>query len=202
MTDTDKFLKLFGTVFFSVGVLMLIISLGIVRTTGDFIACGGTLILSIVFGGVGGGLLIAQIKKRKERQKILSEGTRYTGKIHSYVEDKSCTMNGDYPINLNVHYFDHRGTEREAIIPTGFTKGSGEYPIGATIDIIALGTNYTWDKDSVRFERIFGEEELMDDKPLQHASMVGVSCKSCGASFSAAKGYVNKCPYCGGSINC
>ena len=44
----------------------------------------------------------------------------------------------------------------------------------------------------------------MDDKPLDPSKIdkIAVSCPHCGASFSAAKGYVGKCPYCGGVVNC
>lgn len=202
MNDSDKFLMLFGGIFFGVGVIATAIGIGILAFTGSFIAGGIPLLIGIIFGAIGGGILGVQIKKGRGRKKILSEGTRFTGKIYGYVEDKNCTMNGDYLVNIKVHYFDKMGTEREAIIPTGFTKGSGDYPIGATIDIIALGTEYSWDKNSVRFEEIYREDELMDDKPLVNQNMVAISCKNCGASFSAAKGYVSKCPYCGGSINC
>ena len=48
-----------------------------------------------------------------------------------------------------------------------------------------------------------GEEELMDDKPVDpmQLKMVAVSCPNCGSSFQAATGYSSKCPYCGSYIN-
>lgn len=183
---------------------MLLVGIYIFAASDDIFAAAVPVLMGLVFAATGGGILVAQIKKSKERKKIAAEGTRFIGKIHSYIEDKSCTMNGDYLVNIKVHYYDKAGIEREAIIPTGFTKGSGDYPIGATIDIIALGTRYSWDKDSVRYERIFGEDDLMDDKPINagNLDMTAVTCSKCGASFTATKGYVSKCPYCGSSTNC
>lgn len=204
MNESEKFLKMFGGIFFAVGVLVGGIGIGLLFISDILFAAAIPLLLGLVFGAIGGGILISQFKKSAARKTVEENGDRFTGKIYGYVEDKSCTMNGDYLINIKVHYFDKNGMEREAIIPTGFTRGSGDFPIGATIDIIALNTSYTWVKNSVRFEHIYGEEELMDDKPLDPSKidMIAVSCPNCGASFSAAKGYTSKCPYCGSSINC
>lgn len=203
MNATEKFMRMFGSIFFAVGVITLITGIFSFGSTGDILGDVISVSLGVVFSGIGGGIYIAQMKKGKKRKQINEEGTRYTGKIYGYVEDKNCTMNGDYPVNIIVHYFDKAGVEREAYVPTGFIKGSGDYPIGATIDIMVLGTEYTWDKDSVRYEKIDGEEELMDDKPVtpDKNSMIAVSCASCGASYTAVKGYVSKCPYCGSSTN-
>lgn len=204
MSEDEKFLRLFGSIFFAIGIFVVIISIGLFFTEDVWFAAAIPLLIGVVFSIVGGGILIPQINKGRNRKRIMESGTRYTGKIYGYVEDKSCTMNGDYLVNIKVHYFDKSGIEREAIIPTGFTKGSGDYPIGATIDIISLNNQYSWIKDSVRFEKIYREEELMDDKPINPLllNMTAICCTSCGASFSAAKGYVSRCPYCGKAINC
>ena len=113
-------------------------------------------------------------------------------------------INDTYPINTKVRYFDEYNTEREVIVPTGFLRGSGDFPIGATIDIIVLGLDCTWVKNSVRYEHIDREEELMDNKPLDPAlrEVVAVTCNHCAATFMATKGYVSICPYCGNQINC
>lgn len=204
MNDSDKFFYLFGGIFFSIGAVLFTVGAAVLFATHIFIAGGIPMLIGLIFASIGGGFLLAQIKKKHRRQAIIRNGTRFVGKIYGYVEDTSYTLNGAFPYNIKVHYFDQSGTEREALIPTRFTKGTGGYPIGATIDIYVLGTTYSWDKDSVRFEHIDGEEELMDDLPLDPMKInaIAVNCNSCGASFSAAKGYVSKCPYCGSSINC
>lgn len=203
MSDSDKFLKLIGGIFFSIGVLVFVIGISLFVTLFEIFGSLICILIGGVFGAIGGGILISQIKRARAQRKIEKQGKKYTGKIYGYVEDHSCTMNGAYLYNIKVHYFDEKGIEREAIVNTGFTKGTGDYPIGATIDIIALGSAYTWVKDSVRYEKIYGEEELMDDKPIDPSliNMVAVSCPHCGASFSAAKGYVCTCAYCGGAID-
>ena len=204
MNESEKFLKMIGGIFLSIGLLVGAIGVALIITISEWFAGGIPLLIGVIFSAVGGGILISQFKISSKRKKIENEGEHFTGKIYGYVEDKSCTMNGDYLINIKVHYFDRKGIEREAIIPTGFTRGSGDYPIGATIDIIALNTSYSWVKGSVRYEHIYGEEELMDDKPLdpRMIDMIAVSCPNCGASFSAAKGFTSKCPYCGSAIDC
>ena len=74
-------------------------------------------------------------------------------------------VNGRFPVNVIVHYFDKNQIEREAVIPTAFEKGASTYPIGMTMDIYEYQGKYGWDPDSVRDEILPGEQELMDDKP-------------------------------------
>lgn len=204
MNDSEKFMRLFGLIFFLTGVLTFISGVITLCVSHDLFAGGIPIMLGIVFGVVGGGVLLVGIKKNKERKNVAANGTRYTGKIYGYVENRSYTMNGDFTVNIKVRYFDEMHVEREALLPTEFVKGNGDYPIGATIDFFVLGSSYSWDPKSVRYEKIEGEEELMDSKPIDPGkiTMTAVSCPMCGASFSAAKGYVSKCPYCGGSVEC
>lgn len=203
MNESEKFLTMFGSIFGGIGVLMLVVGIGIIAGTGGLFGGGMPLLMGIIFASIGFGVMIPQLKSASRRKQISNTGTKYTGKIYGYLEDKGCTMNGDYLINIKVHYFDEYGTEREAVIPTGFTRGSGEYPIGATIDIVGMGTEYAWDKNSVRYEVIDREDELMDDKPINVGAlaMTSITCPGCGATFAATKGYVSRCPYCGGTTN-
>lgn len=203
MNDSEKFLVMFGGIFFAVGIIVLLIGLVLIFGPGELAASAICILIGFIFMAVGGGILFAQLKGISKRKKASKAGKKYTGKIYGYVEDKRAIVNNDYLVNIKVHYFDENGIEREAVIPTGFAKGSGDYPIGATIDIIALGSVYSWDKNSVRYEHIDREEELMDNKPLDPKliDMVAVTCPYCGAKFSAAKGYVCNCAYCGAAIN-
>lgn len=203
MNDDMKFTNLFGGAFFGTGVLLLISALTVLLAGGGVVGAGVPALLGVVFGSVGGGFLIHNMKTKKKMKKILAVGERFTGKIYGYVEDKSFTMNGDFLVNTKVRYFDESNVEREAILITRFTKGKASFPIGATIDIAQLGTDFTWVPDSIRYEHIFREEELMDDKPLlpEHVKMIAVHCDSCSASYVAAWGYAAKCPYCGTMVN-
>ena len=67
------------------------------------------------------------------------------------------------------------GIEREAIIPTGFTRGSGDYPIGATIDkggnvfgydFIESGENSVLKEGIVDFDKIieYNENRLSENE--------------------------------------
>lgn len=203
MNDSEKFLVMFGSIFFSTGIIVLLFGLVLILGSGELFAFAICILIGLVFTAVGGGILFVQLKGISKRKKVAKTGKKYTGKIYGYVEDKRAMVNNDYLVNIKVHYFDEKGIEREAVIPTGFSKGSGDYPIGATIDIIALGSVYSWDKKSVRYEHIDREEELMDNKPLDPKliNMVAVTCPYCGAKFSAAKGYVCNCAYCGAAID-
>lgn len=144
-------------------------------------------------------ILVMAIRKKMLRVK----GHRYSGKIYGYVDNTSFTLNGAYTLNTKVHYFDSTGVEREAIIPTSFPRGSNQYPIGMTIDIIEYHGKYEYDPKSVRNERLSREDELMDNKPIDMNSVetMAVTCPNCSASFHAAIGYANNCPYCGSAIN-
>ena len=203
MNEQDKFAVLIGGVFFPTGAFVIVMGALLLHSGNEIEACMVVFFLGAIFCCLGGGVLLTQMKKANKRKKVATEGIIYTGKIYGYVEDKTCTINDSFPINTKVRYFDEDGKEREVIIKTGFLKGNGDFPIGATIDIKVLGVSTTWVPGSVRYEHISREEELMDDKPInQVMNMTAVVCDCCGASFTAAKGYVSKCPYCGASINC
>lgn len=202
MNESEKFNLLFGGIFGGIGVVLTVTSV-VLFILREWFPAGVCTLLAVVFGAIGAGFLIALLKTLRKRKRVDKNGKSYTGKIYGYVEDKSFTMNGDYLVNTQVRYFDEEGTEREALIQTRFVKGTGDYPIGATIDIKQLGNEYSWDKNSVRYETIDREDELMDNKPLDPKliNMVAVECKKCGAGFTAAKGYVCTCPYCGNPID-
>ena len=72
-----------------------------------------------------------------------------------------------------------------------------------TMDIYEYQGKYGWDPDSVRDEILSGEQELMDDKPVDPSKlrMTAVQCPNCGASYQAAAGYTGRCPYCGSYHN-
>lgn len=199
MRSVDKILLGLGSSFAFAGLVMLII--------GIFAFSGSELAFFCVFAGffivIGGGFLFFVWKNRMKQRQLLKQGTRFRAKIYGYVEDRSCSVNNSFPLNTKVRYFDLQGVERESILPTGFSKGSGDFPIGATIDIYVLGSSCTWVKGSVRFEHIPYEEELMDNKPINtnELTMIAVTCPSCGASYKAATGYVSTCPYCGHAVN-
>lgn len=202
MNDSQKFQTLFGGIFFGVGVILLFAGIIVIALGGGI---GGIIPLgmSLIFGGIGAGFLIHSYRTSIRMKKILKAGTRYIGKIHSYIENKSVVVNGDYLLNTKVHYFDNNGIEREAVINTMFIKGSSDFPIGATIDIVEYKGKYSWVPGSVRYEIIPREAELMDNKPIDPTmvNMIAIICPGCGVSFSTAQGYVARCPYCGGAIN-
>ncbi len=185
-----------GTSFFFMGAIIMTV----------FIATGGIgafILIPALFAVIGIVFLVVGIKMFIADKKIKSKGTKYKAKIYSYVDNTSVVVNGTFTINCKVHFWDKNGIEKEAVIPTGFSRGSNEYPIGMTIDIYEYEGRYDFDKHSVRSEVLDREDELMDDKPVDRAEvrMVAISCQSCGITYEAVAGYSASCPYCGHHIN-
>ena len=156
-------------------------------------------LLPLIFVVVGIALIIHAIRRIFMNRKIVEKGKRISAKIYGYVEDKSTTVNGTYAVNTVVHYFDINGKECEAILETGFLRGSNEFPIGMTVDIYEYNGSIGYDKASVRSETIPREARLMHKKQINTDEMevIAIECKNCGASFCVTKGYAKKCPYCG-----
>ncbi|MGN0592583.1 MAG: hypothetical protein ACI4JQ_05005 [Ruminococcus sp.] len=159
------------------------------------------LLIPALFFLVGCAFTISVFISIAKTNQIRKKGTRYAAKIYSYVKDYSVMVNGKPQINLKVRYYT--GQVKEALIPTGFASGSQKYPIGYTMDIFEYRGKFSWDSTSVRNEQLPHEEELMSDKPVEpeKLNIVAVTCNCCGATYQAAAGYTNRCPYCGNYIN-
>lgn len=191
-----KILAAMGAFFIMIGLLISTI----------FAAIEGfsvSILIPMMFVVIGICFVLGVVIQKNKKRKIIRKGKKYAAKIYGYVKDTSVLVNGSYPINVKVHYFDENHVEREAIIPTGFPAGSNQYAIGMTMDIYEYRGRYNWDPASVRNEVLKGEAELMDDKPVEpeKLNLIAVNCPNCGSSFQAAKGYASKCPYCSGYIN-
>ena len=185
MNAAHKIVVLVGSIFLAVGVFVGII-FAIVAEPGKFplamLSLPGSFLL------IGGGMDIVVAILVHNKKMIVKKGVKYPAKIYGYTENTSVKVNNTYMIDTIVHYFDSYHVEREAIIPTGFTRGAGMYPIGLTIDIFEYNGKYGYDPDSVR------------DAP-DKLRLVAVRCPNCGSSFRAATGYSSKCPYCGSYMN-
>lgn len=164
---------------------------------------GVFVLIPLLFVVIGIGFIIGYIKMTIAENEPKKKGQKYSGKIYGYVENKAVVVNDDFTVNTKVRYFDVNGVEREAIIPTGFAKGSNAYPIGMTIDIYEYKGKFGFDKNSVRDEILPNEAELMDDKPIEpeFRKMTAVECANCGSSYEAIRGYTARCPYCGSVVN-
>lgn len=186
-----------------IGAAFMLIGLTVTIAFSSLMGFSAFCLIPLMFVIIGACFLIGVFVCLKKKKDIIRNGTRYAGKIYGYVEDRSILVNGSYPVNVKIHYFDRNHMEKEAIIPTQFPKGSSQYAIGMTLDIYEYNGKYNWDPKSVRNEMLKGEEELMDNKPVEpeKLTLTAASCPHCGSTFQAARGYVSKCPYCGSYLN-
>ncbi len=196
MSGIQKILVIMGAAYIAIGGFVSVV-LAVIGVSWVFVA------IPIFFAVLGISFILGVVVSISGRKKIVKKGHRYAAKIYSYVDNTTYTVNGQFTVNIKVHYFDKNHVEREAIIPTAFEKGSGIYPIGMTIDIFEYQGRFDFDSSSVRNETLPDEAELMDDKPVspEQLRLIAVSCPNCGSNFQAAAGYSSKCPYCGGYVN-
>ena len=202
MDAMQKILMILGAAFAGMGLVFTIVFgsfLPMMRGSGATVM----IVVPIFFIIIGLSLVIFVLKAMSKKKEVERKGKKYSAKIYGYIENTSVMVNSNYLIDTKVHYFDEKHIEREAIIPTAFSKGSSQYPIGMTIDIYEYNGKYSFDPKSVRDEILPGENELMDNKPVEPEKItnVAVECKNCGATFQAVKGYTERCPYCGSVYN-
>lgn len=202
MNALQKLLMALGAAFAGIGLVFTIVFgsvLPMMPGSGSMVM----IVIPIFFIIIGLSFVIFVLTAVSKKKEVEKKGKKYPAKIYGYVENTSVRVNSSYLIDTKVHYFDEKHIEREVIIPTGFNRGSSQYPIGMTIDIYEYNGKYSFDPKSVRDEILPGENELMDDKPIEpeRITNVAVECKNCGATFQAVKGYTERCPYCGSIYN-
>ncbi len=200
MKSQHVILLILGSCFAGIGLVVGIIFAAVASAIHDPAFTVMTLI-PVLFFLIGCGILLFVFVNIAKLRTVKKKGTQYAAKIYAYVQDFSVMVNGAPQINLKVRYYTDQ--VKEAILPTGFSSGSQKYPIGYTIDIFEYQGNFSWDAASIRKERLPYEEELMSDRPVEpeKLDMIAVTCKSCGATYQAAAGYANRCPYCGNDTN-
>lgn len=191
-------LLVIGSAFAGVGLLVGVVFAVFAAQDASFAVMFVLPLLFFLLGCAMIGFVLWQIAKMRTIQK---NGNRYAAKIYGYVKDFSVKVNGAPQINLKVRYYTDQ--VREAVIPTGFASGCQKYPIGYTIDIFEYQGNFSWDAASLRKEPIPHEEELMSNQPVEpeKLDLIAKTCDSCGATYQAAAGYTNRCPYCGSYTN-
>lgn len=115
MTFAQKLLMIIGIIFTSVGAFILALTLGL----NLFLHEGALfMILPIAFLTTDLGFIIGVLIGVRKKSNIRKRGTRYAAKIYGYVQNTSYVVNGRYPLNTVVHYFDNYHIEREAILPS------------------------------------------------------------------------------------
>ncbi|MCQ2534725.1 MAG: hypothetical protein MJ172_09190 [Clostridia bacterium] len=116
----SSFSKFFGGIFAGVGIFTILVGAIVFVGTEEALPlfiCG---LIGFIFTCIGGGFIASAVFGKRKNKSICQNGTKYTGKIYGYTDDTSVLVNGQYRVNIKVHYFDKNGIEREAIIPTKF----------------------------------------------------------------------------------
>ena len=181
MKAAYKILFFMGLIFVFVGIVVFVPFVLNIQVFGIMVA------IPVFFVILGICFIVPFAKQKNADKKIMRLGKKRIAKISDYVEDTSATVNDEYLINTVVHYPDDRGKTCDAILETGFMRGSNKYPLGMSVDIYEYKGRVVWDKKSVRIEEIPGEPE---------SEVVVSECKNCGSSVCQIKGFTNRCPYC------
>ena len=147
MNMAQKVLLIIGGAFAGIGAVLTMIFGGIGMV---FRPMRAFLALPLFFLILGICFIAAVLFGQHKKSLIVKNGIRYAAKIYGYVENTAYMVNGRFPVNVIVHYFDKNQIEREAVIPTAFEKGASTYPIGMTMDIYEYQGKYGWGPDSVR----------------------------------------------------
>ena len=179
MNSAQKICMIVGVGFAGIGLFMTLIFLFAFGKPGAFI------LIPLMFVVLGLCFIVTILVMLHNKKMIRVHGEKYTAKIYGYVKNTSYMVNGRFPLNVKVHYFDNYGIEREVILPTSISGGADSmFPIGMTIDIYEYNGKYSYDPASVRGERLRREEELMDNKPIdpEQLHLIAVRCSNCGAS--------------------
>lgn len=198
VNSAQKICMIVGAGFAGIGVMLTVIFIAAFGGIGPFV------LIPLFFALIGFCFIVTVLVLVHKKKEIVAKGQKYPAKIYSYVKNTSYRVNGVFPLNVKVHYFDSYGIEREVILPTSISSGADElFPIGMTVDIYEYKGKFSYDPASVRGERLQREEELMDNKPLdpEQLRLVAVRCPNCGSTYQAAAGYTGRCPYCGGYQN-
>lgn len=111
MNIVQKILMIMGLAYIAIGGVITIVFAG----SGQ----AGLFIMIPLFFVVLGIVFVCGVLFAISKKKRISEfGKKYPAKIYGYVNDTSYMVNGSYPVNTKVRYFDETGVKREAIIPT------------------------------------------------------------------------------------
>ena len=92
---------------------------------------GAFILIPLMFVVLGLCFIVTILVMLHNKKMIRVHGEKYTAKIYGYVKNTSYMVNGRFPLNVKVHYFDNYGIEREVILPTSISGGADSmFPIG------------------------------------------------------------------------
>ena len=89
----------------------------------------GFLAIPMLFVILGIAFIIGTLIPEFKKNSIKKHGDAYKAKIYGYVENTSYRVNGRFPINVKVHYFDKKGIERKRFCLPECQRAPGNIPL-------------------------------------------------------------------------
>ena len=199
MSKDLSFVNIAGGIFAFLGLFAFVAGIYKMIATGDILYNLMTVLAGVFVIFVGVALCYPSLKLASKRKTILKKGREYTGKIHSYVYDKTYFMDGNFLVNLMVRYFDPDGQKCEALVVTRADSKSNKFPLRSTIKIREYKGEFAYVPGSISHTKIEGEDNLMTGSAFAPGSyhLIAKSCSGCGASYTVASSKIRRCPYCG-----
>ena len=194
--STMKIFKWIGTLFMGIGI---VVTSGMILG-GIFSKEYSILLFALIWGSIftGIGALFRYIGSVQENRanRILENGTSYTGLIYRYDKDPSIIINGSYPISVVVRYMADEKVQ-EAIIPTMETSGQN-YPLGHACTIKLYDGKAAIVPGSIELKQLPDQDLLTESSILEIQSnpRVRITCPYCGAAVNVPLGGSAKCEYC------
>lgn len=131
------FFIVFGLIFFFVGLISFIVCLVLFFVTDELFVLFMALLFGLVFGGIGGGTLIAGYKYYRHRKDIINLGFHTKARVIDYDDNTTTYVNGVPLLDLIV-LFEYHGISKIAKISTNSTH-STQYPINSLVDVSVYG---------------------------------------------------------------
>ena len=152
MNSAQKICMIVGVGFAGIGLFMTLIFLFAFGKPGAFI------LIPLMFVVLGLCFIVTILVMLHNKKMIRVHGEKYTAKIYGYVKNTSYMVNGRFPLNVKVHYFDNYGIEREVILPTSISGGADSmFPIGRGQRELIIGDRQTG-KTAIAIDTIINQK--------------------------------------------
>jgi hypothetical protein len=130
-------------IFVGMGTIVLVAGLSTIETDGllpNLLPIG----MGVLFISIGITLLVGDLKARRRRKAVISNGIKHLGKIIDYADDTSVIVNGIPQVLIVVEYAP-KGEVIHETFQTNSTK-THPWPIGSYVNIYEHNGMFEWDR--------------------------------------------------------